>query len=87
MKMTIRTVLLTLTLLGSYLIGQAQIGKIEQHGWKLVFVAWYDETTGKEKTDKHYGRPRGVFYVKDYPYKVGEEFPKLCSGPQKLDSF
>jgi hypothetical protein len=77
MKITIRTVLLTLTFMASYPVGQAQTPSIEKHGWKLVFVTWYDETTGIEKTDKEYGRPCAVFYVKDYPYKAGDEFPKL----------
>jgi hypothetical protein len=51
MKMTIRTVLLTLTLLGGYSIGRAQTAKIDKHGWKLVFVTYYDENTAIEKTD------------------------------------
>ena len=77
MKITIRTVLLTLILLGGYSIGQAQIGKIEQHGWKLVFVTYKDENTVTEKTDKEFGEPSVAFFVKDYPYQVGKEYPKL----------
>jgi hypothetical protein len=79
MKITIRTVLLTLTLLGGYLIGQAQIGKIDQHGWKLIFVTYKDENTVTEKTDKEYGEPSVAFFVKDYPYKIGQEYPKVLS--------
>src|SRR5262245_25888610 len=69
---------------------QAVSAQIEKHGWKLVFVTWLDETTGTEKNDKDYGRPDVVIYVKDYPYKVGQEHPKLLSvnllGQQPVDS-
>jgi hypothetical protein len=77
MKITIRTVLLTLTLLGGYSIGQAQTAKIDQHGWKLVFVTYKDDKNFTEKTDKEYGEPSVAFFVKDYPYQVGKEYPKL----------
>jgi hypothetical protein len=79
MKMTIRTVLLAVILLGSYSIGQAQTAKIDQHGWKLVFVTYKDENTVTEKTDKEYGEPSVAFFVKDYPYQVGKEYPKVLS--------
>lgn len=75
MNIVIRMVLLLTVLLASYQVGQAQ--QIEKHGWKLVFVTWLDETTGTEKTDKDYGRPSVAIYAKDYPYKVGQEYPKL----------
>jgi hypothetical protein len=76
MKITLRTVLLTLTLLGSYLIGQAQIGKIEQHGWKLVFVKYKAEPE-YETGHKEYGEPSVAFFVKDYPHQAEKENPKL----------
>src|SRR5262249_3002398 len=61
------------------LAGSGLAQQIEKHGWKLVFVTWLDEETATEKTDKDYGRPSIAFFVKDYPYKVGQEFPKLLS--------
>jgi hypothetical protein len=73
MKITLTTFLLTLIVLG---VGQAQTPKIEQHGWKLVQVGYKDEPF-TEKSDKEYGQPSAAFFVKDYPYKVGQEFPKL----------
>jgi len=76
MKITIRTVLLTLTLLGSYLIGQAQIDKIDQHGWKLIFVK-YKAEPDYGPDHKEYGEPSAAFFVNDYPYQVGKEYPKL----------
>jgi hypothetical protein len=72
--MVIRTGLLTLTLLGSCLISQAQI---EQHGWKLISVVYKDEKTSTQKDDKQYGEPSVALFVKDYPYQDGKEYPKL----------
>ncbi len=74
MKMTIRTVLLTLTLLGGYSIGQAQI---EQHWWKLIHVKYKDDRTATKNDSNEYGEPSAAFFVKDYPYEVGKEYPKL----------
>ena len=77
MKIIIRTVLLALTLLGGYLIDQAQTPRIEAHGWKLVFVGYYDEKSFIERDNKDYGRPSVVYFAKDAPFKIGKEYPKL----------
>jgi len=74
----LRAVLLTLTLLGSCLVGQAQPGKIDQHGWKLIFVTYKTEPA-YEAGHKEYGEPSAAFFVKVYPYQVGKEYPKLLS--------
>jgi hypothetical protein len=84
MTLTIRTFLLPLILLGSYLLGQAQTAKIESHGWKLVYVA-YKEEPAYEKGQKEYGEPLVAFFVKDYPYQVGKEYPRLLSMDLKED--
>jgi hypothetical protein len=77
MKIAFATFLLTLSLLGSHLIGQSQIARIEQHGWKLVYVTYKDEKTSTQKDDKQYGEPSVALFVKDYPYQDGKEYPKL----------
>jgi hypothetical protein len=77
MKITLTTFLLTLILLGSHLIGQSQTTKVEQHGWKLVFVTYKDEKTSTQTDDKQYGEPSVALFVKDYPYQDGKEYPKL----------
>jgi hypothetical protein len=46
--------------------------------WKLVFVTYYDENSPADKDSKD-GRPSIVFFAKDYPFKVGQEFPKLLT--------
>ncbi len=84
MKVTIRTILLPLVLLGTYLLGQAQTARIESDGWKLVYVAYKAEPV-YEKGHKEYGEPSVAFFVKDYPYQVGKEYPRLLSMGLKED--
>jgi hypothetical protein len=76
MKMTIRTVLLTLTLLGGCLMGQAQTPRTEANGWKLILVT-YKEEPSTEKSDKEYGEPSVAFFVKDAPYYVNRKYRSL----------
>src|SRR5262249_55126056 len=76
MKMTIRTVLLTLTVLGSYLIGQAQTPRTDANGWKLILVT-YKEEPSTEKSDKEHGEPSVAFFVKDAPYYVNRKYRSL----------
>lgn len=78
MKITLTTFLLPLILMGTCLLGQAQTAKIEQHGWKLVYVTYKAESVS-EKGHKDNGEPSVAFFVKDYPYQVGKEYPRLLS--------
>jgi hypothetical protein len=74
MKMTIRTVLLTMILSG---VAQAQV---ERNGWKLVYVDYYDEKGMpplENKAARIYGEPSFVIFVKDSPRQAGDKYPRL----------
>src|SRR5262249_16276902 len=68
-KLKTLTIALLITVAPAF-VAQAQKAKIDQHGWKLVYVAYNEEKKGDE-------RPIMAFFVKDWPFRAGKEFPKL----------
>ena len=48
-------------------------------------MTYKDETTFTEKDNKEFGEPSVAFFVKNYPYQIGKEYPISSETPKEVD--